>query len=115
MDNALAGVLEFVAEVTRRLPSPDAITTRELDQFMPYSVACFIHPRSQVRKAALTPMIAVHEKLEAPDAELEDLLLRAGPEKLAASSNPLARYIDMLHRSELRRLVWTYYLSKRDI
>ncbi|KAJ2504308.1 suppressor of tub2 mutation, partial [Coemansia sp. RSA 2052] len=58
MDNALAGVLEFVAEVTRRLSSPDAVTTRELDQFMPYAMVCFIHPRSQVRKAALTPMIA---------------------------------------------------------
>ncbi|KAJ2742229.1 suppressor of tub2 mutation [Coemansia sp. BCRC 34301] len=114
MDNALAGVLDFVAEVARRLPSPDAITMRELDQFMPYAVVCFIHPRSQVRKAALTPMIAVHEKMGVPDTELEELLLRASPEELAASPNPLARYIDMLHRPELRRLAWTYYLSKRD-
>ncbi|KAJ2864187.1 suppressor of tub2 mutation [Coemansia aciculifera] len=114
MDNALAGVLEFVAEVMKRLSSPDAITARELAQFMPYAVVCFIHPRSQVRKAALTPMIAVHEKLGVPDAELELLLLRAGPDNLAASSNPLARYVDMLHRPELRRLAWAYYLSKRD-
>ncbi|KAJ2488844.1 suppressor of tub2 mutation [Coemansia sp. RSA 2050] len=114
MDNALAGVLEFVAEVAKRLSSSDAISVRELDQFMPYSIVCFIHPRSQVRKAALTPMIAIHEKLGVPDAELEELLLRAGPDRLAASPNPLARYIEMLHRPELRRLAWAYYLSKRD-
>ncbi|KAJ2685468.1 suppressor of tub2 mutation [Coemansia spiralis] len=114
MDNALAGVLEFVAEVAKRLSSPDAISVRELDQFMPYSVVCFIHPRSQVRKAALTPMIAVHERLGVPDTELEELLLRAGPDRLAASPNPLARYVEMLHRPELRRLAWAYYLSKRD-
>ncbi|KAJ2814200.1 hypothetical protein GGI24_006459, partial [Coemansia furcata] len=111
MDNALAGVLEFVAEVAKRLSSPDAITTRELDQFMPYAIACFVHPRSQVRKAALTPMIAVHKRLGVSDAELEELLLCAGPDKLAASSNPLARYVDMLHRPELRRLAWRYYLD----
>ncbi|KAJ2479848.1 suppressor of tub2 mutation [Coemansia sp. RSA 2320] len=114
MDNALAGMFEFVVEVVKRLPSPDSITPRELEQFMPYSVACFIHPRSQVRKAALMPMVAVHEKLGLLDTELEELLLQTGPEQLAASPNPLARYVGMLHRPELRRLVWSYYLSKRD-
>ncbi|KAJ2360213.1 hypothetical protein IW150_007565, partial [Coemansia sp. RSA 2607] len=48
MDNALAGVLEFVAEVVKHLPSPEMVTTQDLDKFMPYSTACFIHPRSQV-------------------------------------------------------------------
>ncbi|KAJ2857103.1 hypothetical protein J3B02_001213 [Coemansia erecta] len=114
MDNALAGVLEFVAEVVRRFPSPEMITVQDLDRFMPYSVACFVHPRSQVRKAALAPLIVVHERLEQPDAELEELLLRSSTEQLAASLNPLAKYIDQLHRPELRKLVWTFYLSRRD-
>ncbi|KAJ1820386.1 hypothetical protein LPJ75_000951 [Coemansia sp. RSA 2598] len=114
MDNALAGVLEFAAEVVRRFPSPEMITVQDLDKFMPYSVACFVHPRSQVRKAALAPLIMVHERLGRPDAELEELLLRSSPEQLAASLNPLAKYIDQLHRPELRRLAWTFYLSRRD-
>ncbi|KAI8320070.1 hypothetical protein GQ54DRAFT_340849 [Martensiomyces pterosporus] len=115
MDNALAGVLELAAEVVKRLRSPDTITQQEMDRFMPYSIACFVHPRSQVRKAALGPIIAVHEKAGAPDAELEELLLRAGEDQLAASANPLAKYISQLSRPELRRLVWTFYLSKRDV
>ncbi|KAI9504649.1 clasp N terminal-domain-containing protein [Coemansia spiralis] len=114
MDNALAGMLEFVSEVVKRLSSSAIITEQELDKFMPYSVVCFVHPRSQVRKAALAPLIAVHEKSGAPDAELEDMLLRAGLEQLASSVNPLAKYVSQLHRPELRRLAWTFYISKRD-
>ncbi|KAJ2701204.1 suppressor of tub2 mutation [Coemansia sp. IMI 203386] len=113
MENALAGVLEFVAEVVQRFSSPEMIAAQDLDRFMPYSVACFVHPRSQVRKAALAPLIMVHERLGRPDAELEELLLRSTTEQLAASMNPLAKYIDQLHRPELRRLVWTFYLSRR--
>ncbi|KAJ1736008.1 suppressor of tub2 mutation [Coemansia biformis] len=115
MDNALAGVLEFVAEAVRRLSSPDTIGTHELGRFMPHAVACFIHPRSQVRKAALEPMIAVHERLGASDADFEDLLLRAGPEQLAAAASPLAEFIGQLHRPELRKLVWTFYQSRRTL
>ncbi|KAJ1823770.1 hypothetical protein LPJ73_009372, partial [Coemansia sp. RSA 2703] len=114
MDNALAGVLEFVAEVVKHLPSPEMVTTQDLDKFMPYSTACFIHPRSQVRKAALEPIIMVHTKLGKPDSELEELLLRSSSELLATSSNPLAKYIDQLKRPELRKLVWSFYLSRRE-
>ncbi|KAJ2785646.1 suppressor of tub2 mutation [Coemansia interrupta] len=112
MDNALAGVLEFVAEVVKHLPSPEMVTMQDLDKFMPYSTACFIHPRSQVRKAALEPIIMVHTKLGKPDSEFEELLLRASSEQLATSSNPLAKYIDQLRRPELRKLVWSFYLSR---
>ncbi|KAJ1768486.1 suppressor of tub2 mutation [Coemansia sp. D1744] len=113
MDNALAGVLEFTAEVVRRLGSPDIIGAQELDKFLPYSIACFVHPRSQVRKAALEPMIVVHEKLGASDAVFEELLLRATPDELGSSLNPLAKYIGQLHRPELRKLVWTFYQPRR--
>ncbi|KAJ1965732.1 suppressor of tub2 mutation [Dipsacomyces acuminosporus] len=114
MDNALAGVLELAAEVVKRLPSRDTVTQQEMDKFMPYSMSCFVHPRSQVRKAALGPIIAVHEKSGIADSEFELLLLRASDDQLAASANPLAKYIGQLSRPELRRLVWTYYLSKRS-
>ncbi|KAJ1664275.1 suppressor of tub2 mutation [Coemansia sp. RSA 1646] len=114
MDNALAGMLEFSAEVVRRLPPSSIITEQELDRFMPFSMACFIHPRTQVRKAALAPLIAVHEKLGLPDTELETVLLHARPEELASSTNPLAKYVSSLHRPELRRLAWTFYLSQKS-
>ncbi|KAJ2717300.1 suppressor of tub2 mutation [Coemansia spiralis] len=115
MDNALAGVLEFAAEAVRRLPASDTVGPVELRRFMPYSVVCFVHPRSQVRKAALEPIIAVHERLGGgDDADLEDLLLRAGPDRLAASANPLAPYIAQIRRPELRRLVWTFHQSRRQ-
>ncbi|KAJ2402946.1 suppressor of tub2 mutation [Coemansia sp. RSA 2559] len=115
MDNALAGMLEFAAEVVRRLPPSSVIAEQELDRFMPYSMACFVHPRTQVRKAALAPLIVVHEKLGLPDTELENVLLHARPEELALSTNPLAKYISNLHRPELRRLAWTFYLSQRPV
>ncbi|KAJ2765902.1 suppressor of tub2 mutation, partial [Coemansia nantahalensis] len=114
MDNALAGVLEFAAEAVRRLPAPDALGELEMRRFMPYAVACLAHPRSQVRKAALEPIIAAHERLGADDVELEALLLRAGPARLAASANPLAPYIAQIHRPELRRLVWAFHQSRRQ-
>ncbi|KAJ1908136.1 suppressor of tub2 mutation [Coemansia sp. IMI 209127] len=115
MDNALAGMLEFAAEVVRRLPPSSVIAEQELDRFMPYSMACFVHPRTQVRKAALAPLIVVHERLGLPDSELENVLLHARPEELAVSTNPLAKYVGNLHRPELRRLAWTFYLSQRPV
>ncbi|KAJ2156839.1 suppressor of tub2 mutation [Coemansia sp. RSA 552] len=115
MDNALAGVLEFCAEVVRQLPSSSIADTQELDAFMPYSVACIVHPRSQVRKAALEPIIATHKRLGSSDSEFEDLLLRADTDQsAAASANPLAKYIGQLQRPELRRLIWSFYQSTRD-
>ncbi|KAJ2452322.1 suppressor of tub2 mutation [Coemansia sp. RSA 2336] len=112
MDNALAGVFEFAAEVIRRLAPSDFST--ELDKVLPYAVVCFVHPRSQVRKAALDPIIAVQERLiEADDGEFEELLLRATPEQLDTSPNPLAKYINQLRRPELRKLIWTFHKSRR--
>ncbi|KAJ2556250.1 suppressor of tub2 mutation [Coemansia sp. RSA 1933] len=115
MDNALAGMLEFAAEVVKKLPPSSAISEQELDRFMPYSIMCFVHPRTQVRKAALAPLIVVHEKLGLPDAELENVLLHARPEELASSTNPLAKYIVSMHRPELRRLAWTFYKAQKAI
>ncbi|KAJ2080896.1 suppressor of tub2 mutation [Coemansia sp. RSA 988] len=114
MENALAGVLEFVAEVVAHLPSPDSIGAEELGCIMPYLMASLAHPRSQVRRAALTPIVAVHEKLGASDSDFEHLLLHASSEDLAASLNPLAGYISQLQRPELRRLIWSFYQSRRD-
>ncbi|KAJ2631449.1 suppressor of tub2 mutation [Coemansia sp. RSA 1290] len=112
MDNALASVFEFAAEVIRRLASSEFST--ELDKVLPYAVVCFVHPRSQVRKAALDPIIAVHDRLvEVDDGEFEELLLHATPEQLDTSLNPLAKYINQLRRPELRKLVWTFYQSRR--
>ncbi|PIA18763.1 hypothetical protein COEREDRAFT_79748 [Coemansia reversa NRRL 1564] len=114
MENALAGVLEFVAEVVVRLPSPDSIGTEDLGRIMPHLMASLAHPRSQVRRAALAPIAAVHEKLSTSDAEFEHLLLRSSFEELAASLNPLAKYIAQLQRPELRRLIWSFCQSRRD-
>ncbi|KAJ2844973.1 hypothetical protein IWW36_004976, partial [Coemansia brasiliensis] len=112
MDNALAGIFEFAAEVIRRLASSEF--SKELDKVLPYAVVCFVHPRSQVRKAALDPLIAVHERLvEVDDSEFEELLLHATSEQLDVSPNPLAKYIKQLHRPELRKLIWTFYQSRR--
>ncbi|KAJ2665682.1 suppressor of tub2 mutation [Coemansia sp. RSA 1200] len=114
MDNALAGMLEFAAEVVKRLPASSILTEQELDRFMPYSILCFVHPRTQVRKAALAPLIVVHEKLGLLDIELEKILLHASSSELASSTNPLAKYVSGLHRPELRRLAWTFYLSQKS-
>ncbi|KAJ2799162.1 suppressor of tub2 mutation [Coemansia guatemalensis] len=114
MENALAGVLEFVAEVVARLPSPDSIGAEELSRIMPHLMASLAHPRSQVRRAALTPIAAVYEKLGTSDSEFEHLLLRASSEELTASLNPLAKYILQLQRPELRRLIWSFCQSRRD-
>ncbi|KAJ2753167.1 hypothetical protein H4S06_003795 [Coemansia sp. BCRC 34490] len=114
MDNALAGMLEFAAEVVKRLPASSILTEQELDRFMPYSILCFVHPRTQVRKAALAPLIVVHEKLGLLDIELEKILLHASSSELASSANPLAKYVSGLHRPELRRLAWTFYLSQKS-
>ncbi|KAJ1886482.1 hypothetical protein LPJ66_009612, partial [Kickxella alabastrina] len=114
MDNALAVVFEFVAEVVKRLSSPEMINTQELDKFIPYSTACVNHPRNQVRNAALAPIAAVHKKLGGADTELEELLLRADARQLAVSTNPLAKYIGQIHRPEMRRLVWIYCSKSQD-
>ncbi|KAJ1932974.1 hypothetical protein FBU59_006187, partial [Linderina macrospora] len=113
MDNSLAGVLDLVADVVKRLTSPAEITSEVVQKFMPYAMACLGHPRSQVRKAALAPVIAVHQKLGVPDQELAELL-QATNEQLSTSMNPMAPYIAMLQRPELKRLVWTFFLSERS-
>ncbi|KAJ1953552.1 suppressor of tub2 mutation [Linderina pennispora] len=113
MENSLAGVLDLVADVVKRLSSPTEVTNEVLQRFMPYAMACLGHPRSQVRKAALAPVIAVHQKLAAPDQELAELL-QATAEQLSASANPMAPYIAMLQRPELKKLIWTFFLSDRS-
>ncbi|KAJ1920171.1 suppressor of tub2 mutation [Mycoemilia scoparia] len=114
MANTLACVLELIDPLLGRLENEELIQ-KAIGKLFPFVILAFSHTRSQVRKAAIQPILSTKRVLEVTDADFSKLLNSPGTFDQTVVTSPgaliLLPHITKLNNS-YRKLILIYSEQK---